>query len=99
MIRFYFCYSEILLNQVEKLFSCIQYCLFDTQLCVQNSSTKAGLQYYIDRFIMYFMTINIGNLMALRFLRCGSECLEICGITLSKCRVFMKEKLKIRHSL
>lgn len=37
--------------------------------------------------------------MTLKFLRCGSKCLEIYDITLSKCRVFMKEKLKIKHSL
>lgn len=52
---FSFCYSEIFQNHIEKLLSCVQYYLFDTWLCVQNSSSKAELQYYIDKFIMYFI--------------------------------------------
>lgn len=55
VIIFSFCYCEMFLNHIEKLFFCVQYYLFDTQLCVQNSSNKAGLQYYTDKFILCFI--------------------------------------------
>lgn len=55
VLIFSFCYSEMFLNHIEKLLSCVQCCLLDIQLCAQNSSNKAGLQYYTDKFILYFI--------------------------------------------